>query len=103
MPRRNSVNRNEVMDMLRREGMYIIETRDDVNKMLDVMARFYADDAYENNKALLKTLFDTSKPRQIPDLSGFRVLIEQFLSRISLLSGIIRISRPGLWRRPHMS
>ena len=44
MPRRNSVNRNEVMDMLRREGMYIIETRDDVNKMLDVMARFYADD-----------------------------------------------------------
>ncbi len=45
MSRRNSVNRREVTDLLKQEGMYIIETREDVERMLDVMARFYADDA----------------------------------------------------------
>ena len=45
MSRRNSANRREVTDLLRQEGMYIIETREDVERMLDVMAGFYADDA----------------------------------------------------------
>ncbi|MCR5509364.1 MAG: hypothetical protein K6F54_00190 [Lachnospiraceae bacterium] len=41
---RISVNIDEVKDMLRREGMYIINTVDDMEKMLDVMVKFYIED-----------------------------------------------------------
>lgn len=45
MPGRYSVNRHDVEEMLRREGMYIIETREDIDRMLRVMTDFYAADA----------------------------------------------------------
>lgn len=38
-------NTNEVKEMLGQEGLYLIDTRDEMEKMLDVMVRFYADDA----------------------------------------------------------
>ncbi|MCR5735819.1 MAG: hypothetical protein K6G22_14530 [Lachnospiraceae bacterium] len=41
---RRSININEVKSMLRQEGMYIIDTREDTNRMLDVMVKFYAKD-----------------------------------------------------------
>ncbi len=41
---RISVNIDEVKDMLRREGMYIINTEDDMERMLDVMVKFYTED-----------------------------------------------------------
>lgn len=38
-------NINDVKDMLRQQGLYLINTIDETEKMLDVMVRFYADDA----------------------------------------------------------
>ncbi len=38
-------NINDVKEVLRQEGLYLINTRDEMEKMLDVMVRFYADDA----------------------------------------------------------
>ena len=44
MPGKNTVNINDVKEMLRQEGMYLIEDSDETEKMLDVMVRFYAED-----------------------------------------------------------
>ena len=41
---RISVNIDEVKVMLRREGMYIIKNRDEMEEALDVMTEFYRDD-----------------------------------------------------------
>ncbi len=45
MPGRHYRNLNDVKDMLRQEGMYLVESSDEVERMLDVMVRFYAEDA----------------------------------------------------------
>lgn len=44
MPGRTSINRNAVNEMLKNEGMHLITTQDEFEKMLDVMVRFYAND-----------------------------------------------------------
>lgn len=41
---RRSININEVKSVLRHEGMYIIDTRDDFDRMLEVMVKFYTED-----------------------------------------------------------
>ena len=44
MPGRKYRNIDEVRDLLKQEGMYLIETDEDIEKMLDVMVSFYAED-----------------------------------------------------------
>ncbi len=45
MARRTYRNINEVKELIRQEGMYLINTDEDIEKMLDVMVKFYAEDA----------------------------------------------------------
>lgn len=45
MAGKNSQNVNRIKSVLRREGLYIIESDEDIDRMLDVMVKFYDGDA----------------------------------------------------------
>jgi hypothetical protein len=44
MPGRISRSMNDVKEMLRQKGLYLVEAREDIEKMIEVMVRFYSDD-----------------------------------------------------------